>query len=358
MAKKTKYTILIICEGDKTEPLFFGVIRDEVKNGYYGIGEVEITIRPEPNVEETNIVQTSPYKPKRKKLQLRRTTVGDEPETIKGIPPLKWVEEGKRELEDGTFNEVWAVFDHDNHPARKKAFEAAEEEINGQKVKIAFSSISFEYYVLLHFERLFRKFQKSECRDKKKPIICNSGIHKDDCFGKVCIGGYARKNNYWVDSKMNTSIFPLVKDKLEIGFENSAWLRYFSDKNEPDLPVYDRNPYITTDFLIKRLVGKDDITWVWISSGKEYIFKKIKICIHENQQVELFNSDSTAIIIPENSIWKASPTTNTRLNFGMRLFLEPNVTQVIDLSNCNSDQYDWFIFKYGNFRIMFDFISA
>ena len=356
MAKKTKYTILIICEGDNTEPLFFGAIRDEVMNGYYDIGDVEITIRPEPNVEETNDSQTSLYKPRRKKLQLRKTTVGIEPEPIKGIPPLKWVEEGKRELADGTFNEVWAVFDHDNHPARKEAFEASEEEIYGKKVQIAFSSVSFEYYLLLHFEKIFRKFQKSECRDKKRPIICNSGNHKDDCFGKVCIGGYARRNSYWVDSKNSTSIFPLVKEKLEIGFENSAWLRYFSDINEPGIPIYDRNPYVTTDILVKRLVGKEDITWIWISSGIEYTFKKMKVRILENQQIELFNSDHAAMIIPENSIWKVTPETNSRQNFGKRLLLEPNENQVIDLSDCKTNQYDWFLFKYGNYRIMFEFI--
>jgi len=355
MAKKSKYSILIICEGENTEPLFFGAIRDEIKNGTYEIGDVEITIRPEPNVEETEDESSSPHKPARKKLQLRSATIGIEPIVIKGIPPLKWVKEGQTELEDGTFNEVWAVFDHDNHPARKEAFEASEEKIDGKKVQIAFSSISFEYYLLLHFERLFKQFQKSECREKKKPINCNSGVHKDDCFGNICIGGYARKNEYWIDSKNSTSVFHLIKEKLEIGFENAAWLRHFSEINEPNIPIYNRNPYITTDTIVKRLVGKDDITWVWISSDLEYTFKKLKIQIIDNQKIAVCNCDKSAVIIPENSFCKVVPFENTRQNFGNRLFLEPTEIQEIDLSDYKSNQHEWFLFRYENYIIMFDF---
>lgn len=357
MARKSKYSILIICEGENTEPLFFGAIRDEIINGTYEIGDVEITIRPEPNTEEEE-EPSSVHKPARKKLQLRNATVGVEPLVIKGIPPLKWVKEGQSELEDGTFDEVWAVFDHDNHPARKEAFEASKEEINGKKVQIAFSSISFEYYLLLHFERIFRQFQKSECRVKKKLINCNSGVHENDCYGNICIGGYARKNQYWISTKNNSSAFHLIKEKLEIGFENAAWLRYVSDSNFSNTPIYDRNPYLTTDTIVKRLVGKDDITWVWISSDVEYTFNKLKIQIADNYVIAVCNCDKSPVILPANSFWRVVPHDNARQNFGNRLLLEPGKVIEVELLEYMSDQLEWFLFRFENYRIMFDFKSA
>lgn len=49
---KSKYTILIICEGENTEPLFFNSIRDKIKDNKINIGEVELTLRPEPKTED------------------------------------------------------------------------------------------------------------------------------------------------------------------------------------------------------------------------------------------------------------------------------------------------------------------
>ncbi|MFO0321121.1 MAG: RloB family protein [Bacteroidota bacterium] len=263
---KSKYSILIICEGKNTEPHFFNSIRDEIINKKYDIGNCSIRIRPEPSIEEEEEIKVSPNKPNFKSRTTKKAINGEEPEDIKGVPPLKWVEAGKEELRNGTFNEVWAVFDHDNHPAREAAFNAAEEQINGSSVNIAFSSRSFEYYLLLHFEKIYFTFIETECNTggkNPKSLVCSTGVHTDDCFGKTCINGYARLKGYWDNSKKNQSIFPLIKDKLELGFINSKWLRLESDKNEGGLKKHDRNPYITTDSLVKRLIG-DTFVWKWL----------------------------------------------------------------------------------------------
>lgn len=366
MVKKSKYSILIICEGQNTEPHFLGSIRDEIIDKTFDIGEVEITILPEPIVEENDEEEEAAgteYKAKRKKLKTRAATVGVEPKIIEGIPPLKWVEEGQRELEDGTYNEVWAVFDHDNHPAREEAFKQADVEIDGKKVQIAFSSIAFEYYLLLHFERIYKSFITSECRDKKNadkkkrkiPIKCSLEGHVDDCSGNLCIGGYARKNGYWDDSKSGASTFALVKDFLEIGFENSAWLRYISDICESGKESYDRNPYITTDSIVKRLIGKNDINWIFISLEKRYTFNDIEISISKNHEIEIKNIGKVGIIIPLNSVSKISLVDNTREVFGERIYLEPEQIETLDLSYYKSEQNIWFQFTYQKNRIMFEF---
>jgi hypothetical protein len=366
MAKKSKYSILIICEGQNTEPHFFGSIRNEILDKTFDIGEVEITILPEPIVDENDEEEeaaSTEYKAKRKKLKTRAVTIGVEPKIIEGIPPLKWVEEGQRELEDGTYNEVWAVFDHDNHPAREEAFKQADVEIDGKKVQIAFSSIAFEYYLLLHFERIYKSFITSECRDKKNtdkkkrkiPIKCSSEGHADDCSGKLCIGGYARKKRYWDDSKSGASTFALVKDSLEIGFENSAWLRYISDIHESGKEFYDRNPYITTDSIVKRLIGKDDINWIFISLEKKCTFNDIEISISKNHEIEIKNIGKVGIIIPLNSVSKISLVDNTREVFGERIYLEPEQIETLDLSRYKSEQNLWFQFTYQKNRIMFEF---
>lgn len=48
----------------------------------------------------------------------------------------------------------------------KEAFKEAEKEIDGKTVNIAFSSRSFEYYLLLHFEYLYYDFQSTECGER------------------------------------------------------------------------------------------------------------------------------------------------------------------------------------------------
>ncbi len=50
--RTTRQNLLIICEGQKTEPLFFNSIVDKIKAGAYNNDDLWIEIRPEPEVEE------------------------------------------------------------------------------------------------------------------------------------------------------------------------------------------------------------------------------------------------------------------------------------------------------------------
>lgn len=363
--EKTKHTILIICEGESTEPKFFNSIRDAILSKDYNIGDVQIKIMPEPKSDdiENNETKTNPHKPKRNIRHTRPASIGIEPVEINAPLPLKWVLEAQKELEDGTCDEAWAVFDHDNHPARRQAFEEANKIIKGKTVALCFSSISFEYYLLLHFERKFCVFQTSECRDKKnhnkkkrkKIIECSTNKHIDDCSGQICIGGYARKNGYWFCSKDSKSTFDLVKEKLEIGFENSAWLRYKSDILNPDVEIFDRNPYLTVDYLVKRLIGYADKNWEWLPINSLKTINNIDILVHANKTVSITNKDKNTYLLKANSFHEVK-SDNSRSRFGCQKLV--NFEETINIQFF-FDVDSWFLFEFNdNYRLMFSFEST
>ena len=169
-------------------------------------------------------------------------------------------------------DESWAVYDKDEHPKHEEAMAEANKIIDGKKVNIAFSSRSFEYYLLLHFEYLYYSFDATECgeriKGKKQIYECGTSKNPDkDCNGKKCINGYARKHGYWMESKSSVSTFPLVKDKLLKGMINACRLRTESD-SKTDEPIYKRNPYTNVDILVGRLIGKETVSY-----GTTYTFR-------------------------------------------------------------------------------------
>lgn len=359
---KENYTILIICEGEKTEPYFFNAIRDELLENKFDndIRNLIVTIAPEPLIEETNIDAVIKHKKKRKKRNTKQVINIDNLEIEKGQPPLRWVKTAKRELATGAFNEVWTVFDNDNHPAKKEAFEEAEETINGNRIKIAYSSRSFEYYLLSHFEQIYKIFNRTDCKFKtgKKDIFtrCGTNLHPEiDCKGDLCINGYAQTKGFWdntsiINSK-NSETYTLIKDKLEIGFENSSWLRFKSRIIQSQTPIYDRNPYLSVDKLIKVLVGNNEVH-KWLELDKAYNFTKFSILINiENKSIEMTNTSNTTIILSKNSVFAIDERDGVMI--GERQVINPNETININLPKGLSEKV-WFKFKYEEYVLMFE----
>jgi hypothetical protein len=353
MVRQSKYTLLIICEGKNTEPYFFHSIRDRILSGKYLNEDLEIHIRPEVEEEDKIEFKNSEYKPQRK---LRPLLKGNRPvkDEIPGVPPLKWVVAAHEELNDGTFNEVWVVFDNDGHPAKQEAFELAQKTINGKQVQVAYTSIAFEYYLLLHFERKYYAFQKSECRKGKVPINCYLNDHPDDCSGVLCIGGYARRQGYWMGSKEKKSLFPLIENKLEIGFWNAAWLRYQSDIQDRETPFYNRNPYVTTDTIVKRLTGFQHHHFEFIPVNKNYDIKGIiLVCFQKDHTLKITNTSKNTLIIPPGSIKKILCTNGAREHVGSRAIVKPgesiNITIAISEDEFKTAEFS---FNYDNYHLM------
>lgn len=106
-----RHRVLLVCEGECTEPHYFQALRD--------------------------------------RLQLNTLFIQGTP----GLDPRRLVEvatnEARREKRHGdSFDSVYCVFDRDAHPKFQEASEVAQ----SRKIKLARSWPCFEYWLLLHFE--------------------------------------------------------------------------------------------------------------------------------------------------------------------------------------------------------------
>lgn len=328
--RHSKYVIRIVCEGSKTEPLFFTSLCDLYFNDCAGM---DVRTIPQPDIppcEEVDNSSRGSYKGKKRKIK----TNGDKPAedaVITGVPPLKWVQYARRILSEGV-DESWAVYDKDNHPKHEEAFAEANKVIDGKKVHIAFSSRSFEYYLLLHFEYIYRCFHETECgekiRDKKHIFKCGTAKNPEkDCGGKKCINGYARKQGYWQETKSSKSTFPLVKDNLIKGMVNACRLRAESDANTKE-PVYNRNPYTNADLLVGRLIGKQtvgyDSTFTYNEHGCNWSVKFNEDCLTVTNKGNSLEHFRKGIFVIYDWEEKSACELNDKA-----LSLQPNETQVL-----------------------------
>ena len=209
----------------------------------------------------------------------------------------------KLQMEEGV-DEAWIIIDKDRHLGLEETFEEA-----GKKgVKIGFSSISFEHWLLLHFEKNDTTFDKSDCKNETgKYVKCGSNQPKYpvlDCKGKWCVAGFLRLRNYIPDyDKSNRTIFKLTQPNHARAYENAAWLRC-KIKEKLDLTggkVFKINPYTNIDQLLKSIYGLSEvINWIdWeqaiLVEGFEITFtKKNNTCLLQICNI----SDRSQIVLP------------------------------------------------------------
>ena len=169
-----------------------------------------------------------------------------EGESIK-TDAVNLVKIAKREREINNYNEVWAVFDKDGYTKHEEAFLYAKR----HGVNLAFSSIAFEHWILLHYEQNRNAFPKSQ------NVI-----------------DYLEQAGYFTgySKKANISIYPSLKDLTKTAIENAAWLRMEMANNlaTGDEKIYELNPYTTVDKLVMKLLHFNPVTY-------EYIKKTVKI---------------------------------------------------------------------------------
>lgn len=183
--------------------------------------------------------------------------------------PTRYVREAELFLKDGSYGEAWAVYDHDNFPDHKNAASHAKE----VKVNIAYSSVSFEEWILAHFERNAYAFDKSVCKQNKKDIMCGSGLHPDDCHGQKCIGGRLREQSFIPDyGKTMGGLFRRLFVRHKVAVVNAAWLRALH-KNEN---FWECNPFTNVDNLVARLLGYNQ-EYSWIPGGGVFDFERTSL---------------------------------------------------------------------------------
>lgn len=342
--RNPNFAILLICEGQRTEPNFFYCMCNDLSAR--GILTCKYTVLPKSSFEKEDEEVHADRGEKRRLIReiKQGNPAKDAPINLfPGEQPLNWVKAGLDNL--STYDEVWCVFDKDGHPKQQEAFELVQHnQASGKNINIAFSSRSIEYYFLLHFEYIFEAFEKSECNEKKysgtksKTVyfhcMTEKAVEGKACNGELCINGYARKKGYWHDTKTNISLYPLLKDKLLIGVKNSIKLRQESNIKAEHTPIYERNPYVTVDHLVARLLGYSIIhTPITINVDGT------KILIEQDGECLCFiNIGDIAYVMPDTSVETHNPIDNSRVMLKVeRPFLMPGETSKIKIIDIEDD---------------------
>lgn len=332
MSKQYHKTILIVCEGEGTEPDYFKEIRDILL-----LNEVDVAIEIKPRPKE---------KFKKEKFKLRKGVVKREiqkPEIVLPISeiediytaqPTRYVREAQIGLEDNTYDEVWAIFDKDGHPKHKEAFELADVNIGGKKVNIAFNSVAFEYWILLHFESNQTAFVKSMCREAKDPLNCGSNKHQNDCQGANCVCGRIVTQNF-LDYEEGRKSFDFKKfhPNINNAIQRAILLRrsYIGNTN----PIYKLNPYTNTDRLVYKLLHLDKFDLFWFQFNELQSQDSLAITFnYQNQNVDIMvNKFGNATIILTTDLFCLFDIDGNKLDCGQREVMAGDVfTFSIDLS--------------------------
>ena len=163
--------------------------------------------------------------------------------------PIGLVSDALDKLDEG-YDEAWVVFDRDRDPNDNK-YRTAFSNANG-KVGIAFSSIAFEHWVLLHYEKSEFPFTRSDCESRGGSCVCN---------GTTCLLTYIKANHYPGYKKASRKLFDEINPRFAKAAINCAWLRYSQVDNLRSVngEVFRINPYTTVDILAARLKGEPKI---------------------------------------------------------------------------------------------------
>ena len=237
------WTIFIACEGTNSEPNYFKRIREEVEE----TNSLAITVYPERDEEN--------------------------PQTV----ALGLVREAQSRIND--FDEVWVVFDKNGYTKHEEAFELAGKVINEKRVNIAFSSISFEHWILLHFEKNDTAYEKSRHIDEQK---------------------FKSNETYFPEyhKKADIDIYPKIRNLTGNAIENASWLRFRQRAEISKRPIFEINPYTDVDRLVRRLFGIQT-TIVWIMLNEIFTYNNVQIRIiseNDNLYAIIFHQRAASLI--------------------------------------------------------------
>lgn len=315
--------ILIVCEGQRTEPEYFNKIRDIIIDL---VPEINIDISPKEHINDTG-----EYKGRRggKKRQLKQTEPIFEIENDYTAQPTRYVREAQIGLEQGTYDEVWAVFDKNGHSHHEQAFELAKTEIENKYVNIAFSSISFEFWILLHFEENHTAFIKSMCRErisksKKEYFYCGSEEHANDCHGTKCVcGAIVSKKFLAYDNNTKNFRFENFNQHLTTAIERAVSLK--NSYLNATSPIYELNPYTDVYRLVFKLLHLHEVDYHWFNIQQQIQIEKIEFdfAMADNSiTVNITNRSQVTFIINEDSVCLIDAAGQQK-NVAERHILEP-----------------------------------
>jgi hypothetical protein len=361
MSQEFRKTILVVCEGQRSEPDYFHNLRNEVITK---TNNIFIKILPIPKDEQQNIVnEIHSFKLRKggKKRYLKNAINNIEPddyviEIEYKSQPTCYVRKAQLAYFEHGYAELWAVYDKDEHPKHDEAYSLSKNlEICDKIVNIGFSSISFEEWILMHFEYCNIAFSKSQCRDSDKNIFyCGSHINESDCKGEKCVIGRIVEKNFL--SLNSSKSFEYSKYSINV---NNALLNALKSR---DLATdkyffYNNNPYVSIDRLVFKLKNIEKVDLIWEYEKKflteSNIFIKITNC-NNVTNIEVENNTNRTYIIEENFLKLIDIQFNV-LWKNDRICLNPNDSYLIytkENLSMNDFQYALFKINEGEFKIL------
>lgn len=180
--------ILIVCEGEKTEPNYFKGFR---------LTNVKLEIEPAKR-QHYSVVEYA--------VSLLRN--------------------------DNDFEEVWCVFDRDKHianPGDLELFNAALQLAKNYNINVAYSNDAFELWYLLHFNFYDMQLTRDQYIEKLKPLLGGDYRKNDELMyskleDKMQVAIKNAKRLYGASDKYDpgnadpsTTVFILVEKLLEAG---------------------------------------------------------------------------------------------------------------------------------------------
>lgn len=175
--------------------------------------------------------------------------------------PIQMIKEAKAIKKE--YDEVWIVFDKDRD--RDEQNEKALNFANRSNIHTAFSSISFETWVLLHFERSTYAFLRSDCESRGDICSCN---------GATCISTYIKQNHYPAFIKGKSKLYDDICDRINNAMEFSAWVKF----NSPIGAIHLLNPYTDLDILVSKLLDLPE--FFFVATNTQFIFEGMKFIIN------------------------------------------------------------------------------
>lgn len=190
--------ILILCEGKYTEPDYFKSFKRDRELNLYAV-DVQV-VDTEKNTNKELVSEA---------VELKK----------------------EAERERNSYDHVWVVVDKDGYTKHPEAFDKAE----SNDINIAFSSICFEYWFLLHFEYTTRSYRKAD------ELI----RYLKDKY----IRGYEKKETYYISLKPRCQEAIINAKKVQ---------NYFQLDLDRGMKIYKLNPYTNVNEVVELLlsVGK------------------------------------------------------------------------------------------------------
>jgi hypothetical protein len=193
--------LLIVCEDEKSSKLYFESFkRDEKLKRQLSSVDIEV-VHPK---DHSPVGLVNEAKLKKKKAKRDRNP----------------------------YDEVWIVLDKDGHANLDQALITARD----NKIRVALSVMCFEYWILLHFERIKKPFTKC-----------------DDIISYI-------KKEHFEHYEKNINAYTSLKDKIDIALEHAIWLM---KQNQNDLDrgvkINDLTAYTDVHILVQKLIKPEKI---------------------------------------------------------------------------------------------------